>query len=215
VLGVGFRRLFWLGAAGLLGIAALIGIVALVRGELTDTDAKILGTLAITLGAGAVCLAGLALVDRRDFVLLGWGAVAAGLAGYAVIVREIWSDFDGEEAFLTALLLLGVFLLAATARLLLRRAALEPLYLAHLVLLTFAAAATVWVIWDDDAASDAGAKVLGAVWILTALSWFLVPVLGRTDSGPAAASERVVGIGPGRFEVELAEGERLVVRSDG
>jgi hypothetical protein len=70
VLGVGFRRLFWIGAAALLGVAALIGIVALVRGEVTDTDGKILGTLAITLGAGAVCLAGLALVDRRDFVPL-------------------------------------------------------------------------------------------------------------------------------------------------
>jgi hypothetical protein len=214
VLGVGFRRLFWIGTAALLGVAALIGIVALVRGEVTDTDGKILGTLAITLGAGAVCLAGLALVDRRHFLALGWGAVAVGLAGYAVIVREIWSDLDGDEVFLTALLLLGVFLLATTARLLLRRASLEPLYLAHLVLLTFAAAATVWLIWDDDAGSDAGAKVLGVVWILTALSWFLVPVLGRTGSRPGAASERVVGTGPGRFEIELAEGERLVVRSD-
>lgn len=33
VLGVGFRRLFGLGAAALLAVADLIGIVALARGE--------------------------------------------------------------------------------------------------------------------------------------------------------------------------------------
>jgi hypothetical protein len=41
------------------------------------------------------------------------------------------------------------------------------------------------------------------------LAWFLVPVLGRTSG---RASERVVGRGPGSVEVELAEGETLVVR---
>ena len=68
MLGVGFRRLFWIGAAALLGVAALVGIVALVRGEFTETDGKILGTLGITLGAGAVLLAlliDLAFAPRR------------------------------------------------------------------------------------------------------------------------------------------------------
>lgn len=213
MLGIGFRRVFWLGAAALLGVAALIGIVALVRGEFTDTDGKILGTLAITLGAGAVCLAGLALVDRRDLVPLGWAAVAVGLGGYAVMLGEIWSDF-GDRPFVTSLLLLGVLLLATTARLLLRRTSLEPLYLAHVVLLTLATAPTVWLIWDEGAGNDSWAKVLGSVWILAGLSWFLVPVLGRTGGGARSPSERVVGTGPGRFEVELADGERLVVRSD-
>ena len=37
------RRLFWIGAATLLGLAALVSIVALVRGEFTETDGKILG----------------------------------------------------------------------------------------------------------------------------------------------------------------------------
>jgi hypothetical protein len=214
MLGVGFRRLFWIGAAALLAVAALIGLVALVRGEFTDTDGKILGTLGITLGAGAVCLAGLALVDRRDLVPLGWATVAVGLAGYVVIAREIWSHFDGDEPFVTALLLLGVFLLATTARLLLRRDSLEPLFGVHLVLLTFASAATVWLIWDEGPTPDSLAKVLGAAWILTGLTWFLVPVLGRTGGRTAAPSERIVGSGPGRFEVELTEGERLVVRSE-
>ena len=85
------RRVFWIGAASLLGLAALVSIVALLRGEFTDTDGRILGTLAI----------------------------------------------------------------------------------------------------------------------LTVLAWFLVPVLGRIA---AESLERVVGRGPGRVEVDLAEGETLVVR---
>ena len=47
------RRLFWIGAAGLLGLAALISIVALLRGEFTETDGKILGTLGAALLAGS------------------------------------------------------------------------------------------------------------------------------------------------------------------
>ena len=203
------RRLFWIGAATLLGVAALISIAALVRGEFTDTDGKILGTLAVTLGAGSVCLAGLALLDRRDFVALGWLAVATGLGGYATVVQQIWSGFDGDEAFWTALLLLAVLLLAATGRLLLRRSSLELVYVAHLVLSTFATVGTVWLIWDDTDPPDSAGKLLGTAWILAGLAWFLVPVLGRTSS---AATERVVGHGPGRVEVELVEGETLVVR---
>jgi peptidoglycan/LPS O-acetylase OafA/YrhL len=67
---VGFRRLFWIGAAALLGVAALISIVALLRGEFTETDGKILGTLAAAFLAGSSSLAGHALIDRRDVIAL-------------------------------------------------------------------------------------------------------------------------------------------------
>jgi hypothetical protein len=204
------RRLFWTGAATLLGVAALVAIAALVKGELTETDGRILGTLGLALGAGSVCLAGLALVDRRDLVPLGWLAVAVGAVGFAVAAVEIWRDVPDEELFGTTLLLLGSFLLAATGRLLLRSRSLEPVYAAHLVLSAFATAATVWTIWDHGSTPDAWAKLLGAAWILAGLAWFLVPVLGRRS--PEGSGERVVGRGPGRFEVELAEGETLVVR---
>jgi hypothetical protein len=141
-------------------------------------------------------------------VQLGWLAVGTGVGGFAVTVRDVWGRFDGDEAFLTALLLMGVELLATTGRLLLRPGTLEHLYVAHLVLSTFATAATVWLIWDDGPTEDWLAKLLGAAWILAALAWFLVPVLGRTSR---PTGERVVGRGPGRFEVELADGETLVV----
>ena len=67
------------------------------------------------------------------------------------------------------------------------------------------------MIWDDGDTSDSWGKLLGTVWILAALAWFLIPVLGRTST--ATPAERVVGRGPGRVEVELAEGETLVVRA--
>ena len=204
------RRIFWTGAAALLGVAALISIVALLRGEFTDTDGSILGTLGVTLGSGSACLAGLALLDRRELVPLGWLAIATGVGSYAVIVWEIWAGFDDEEPWVTALLVLGVVLLAAVGRLILRRPSLEPLYAAHLVLSAFATAVTVWIIWDDGSPPDWWAKVLGTIWILAGLTWALVPVLGRTARPP---SERIVGRGPGLVEVELAEGETLVVRS--
>jgi hypothetical protein len=204
------RRVFWTGAATLLGVAALVAIVALVRGEFTETDGKILGTLGITLAAGATCLAGLALLDRRAGVPLGWLAVATGVGSYAVIVAEIWSGFEHERASATALLLLAVVLLAAVGRLLLRRDSIRPVYAAHLVLAAAATAGTLWVIWDEDAGPGWWPKALGTAWILAGLAWALVPVLGRREGAP---TERVVGRGPGHVEVDLAEGETLVVRS--
>jgi hypothetical protein len=204
------RRVFWTGAAALLGVAALVALVALLRGEFTDTDGNILASLGITLGAGATALAGLAVVERRDFPLLGWGAIAVAVGGYATVLWDIWTEPWDDEATATALLLMGVFLLAATSRLLLRRDSLEPLAAAHLVLSAFATAGTVWLIWDEGPTADTWAKVLGAAWILAALAWALVPVLGRTSRG--GGGERVVGRGPGRYEVELGDGETLIVK---
>ena len=204
------RRIFWTGAAALLGVAALVALVALLRGEFTDTDFNILASLGITLGAGATALAGLALVERGDLVPLGWAAILVGLGGYVTVLWDIWTEPWDDEATATALLLMAVFLLAATSRLLLQRSSLEPLVLAHFVLSAFATTGTIWLIWDEGPTDDAFAKLLGAVWILAALAWALVPVLGRTSR--AAAEERIVGRGPGRIEVDLAEGETLVVR---
>ena len=204
------RRPFWIGAAALLGVAALVSIVAIVRGEFSETDGKILGTLGLTLGSGSVCLVGLALLDRGELRPLGGLAVTVGVAGYAIAVYEIWSDIDGGEWLGTSLIVMASVLLAATGRLLLRRRSLETVYVTHLVLSTVATAATVWLIWSDGPSEDWWARVIAAAWILTGLTWALVPVLGRTTR---ASTERVVGRGPGRVEVELADGETLVVRA--
>jgi hypothetical protein len=131
------------------------------------------------------------LIDRRDFAALGWVAVATGIGAFVVIAREIWTNVHNDKLLLTALLLLGVLLLATTGRLLPRRPALEPLYAAHLVLSVFATTGTIWLIWDKGDSPDSWGKLLGAVWILAGLAWFLTPVLSRTARGSTASDERV------------------------
>jgi peptidoglycan/LPS O-acetylase OafA/YrhL len=199
------RRLFWIGAATLLGIAALVSIVALLRGEFTETDWKILGTLGAAFLAGSSALAGLALIDRRDLVPLGWLVAAAGGISFVILTWQVWSEFSSERWSLDTLVAVVAGLMVATARLLYRR--FEWLYWTSATLTVLTAAVYVWAIHADPDGDNWG-KALGTLGILTVLAWFLVPVLGRTST---RSPERVVGRGPGRVEVELAEGETLVV----
>ena len=202
------RRLFWIGAAALLGVAALVSIVALLRGEFTDTDGRILGTLAVGFLAGSTALAGLALIDRDDYVPLGWAVVAVAAGSFVLLTWQVWVEFDGESWSLDTMIVVLAALMIATARLLYRR--FEWLFRVSAALTVLAAAVYVWAVHADPSGDNWG-KALGTLGILTVLTWFLVPVLGRTSG--AAPAERVVGRGPGRVEVELAEGETLVVRT--
>ncbi len=203
---IGFQRLFWIGAAGLLGLAAVVSIFALLRGEFTETDGKILGTLGAALLTGSAALAGLALIERREFVPLGWTVAAVSVGGFAVLSWQVWTEFTEESWSLDAIIVVVAALMLATARLLHRR--LEWLYWTSAALTGVTAATYVWAIHADPNGEN-WSKVLGTIGILTVLAWFLVPVLGRTGGG---ASERVVGRGPATIEVELAEGETLIVR---
>ena len=207
VLGVGIRRLFWIGAAALLVVAALISIVALLRGELTPTDGSILFSLAAAFLAGSAALSGLALIERRDLVPLGWTVVAASAIGFSVLCWQIWTEFDYENWSLDTVTVLVAALMVAAARLLHRGPAWFYWLSAGLTVVT--AATFVWAIHADPDGSN-WEKALGTLGILAVLAWFLVPVLGRTAA--ASSSERVVGRGPGRYEIELGDGETLVVK---
>jgi hypothetical protein len=205
---VGLRRLFWIGAAALLGVAALIAIAALLRGELTPTDGNILFTLAAAFLAGSAALSGLALIERRDIVSLGWIVVVTSAAGFGVLAWQIWTEFDYENWSLDTVTVLVGALMVASARLLHR--GLDWLYWLSAALTAVTATVYVWAIHADPD-GDSWEKALGTLGIVTVLAWFLVPVLGRADG--ASSSERVVGRGPGRYEVELGDGETLVVRT--
>jgi hypothetical protein len=202
------KRYFWIGAAGLLGLAALISIVALLRGELTPTDGNILFTLAAAFLAGSAALAGLALVERRDVVPLGWLVVGTAAVGFSVLVWQIWTEFDSENWSLDTVTVLVAALMVASARLLYR--GLDWLFWLSTGLTTGTATLYVWAIHTDPDGSN-WEKTLGTLGILTVLAWFLVPVVGRAASD-TEPGERIVGRGPGRVEVELADGETLVVR---
>ena len=201
------RRYFWIGAATLLGLAALVSIVALLRGEFTETDGRILGTLGAAFLAGSSSLAGLALIERGDLAALGWAVAAAGGVGFVVLTWQVWNEFTSERWSLDTVTVVVAALMLATARLLHRR--FEWLYWTSATLTVVAAAVFVWAIHADPDGDNWG-KGLGTLAILTVFAWFLVPVLGRISEG---SSDRVVGRGPGRVEVDLAEGETLVVRT--
>jgi len=61
---VRLSRIFWIGAAAILVAAALVALVAVLRGDFSDSDGRILGTLAAALIAGSTLVAGLVLVEH-------------------------------------------------------------------------------------------------------------------------------------------------------
>jgi hypothetical protein len=207
---VRLARLFWTGAAAVLGAAALVAVAAVLRGDFTETDGEILGVLATALLAGGVALAGLALVERGDLRALGWATVLGSLVGFVLATIEITSEFDHERLSLSVFLVLGALLLISTARLMTTDRTDGVFWVAH-VLVTVATAGTLAAIWSEPE-GDAWAKLLATVWILAGLAWFLVPVLGRLGGTSHGRVERVVARGPGHHEVDLADGELLVVR---
>ena len=193
------RRVFWIGAAAILVVAALVALAAVAQGNFSETDGRILMTLASLLYTGGAALAGLALVDRGVARTLGWLVAAAAPVCLAFVTWAIWSFEDEGAGNATAdklawssVLVLLACLLAATALLLARRQTLARLAVAAGVLSGVAAALSVIGIWATPH-GNAFIKAVAAVWILAALCYFLVPVLQRfTAAGAEESSERVL-----------------------
>ena len=220
-------RVFWIGAAAILVAAALVALVAVLRGDFSDTDGRILGTLAATLLAGSTVVAGLALVERGGR-RLGWFAVAVSGPAFGCLVYAIWDFvFDGggdswRWGWLGALALVAA-LIAVTARLLARSARLARLAGATAVLAIFAAAVSAGAVWNEDSGDTIG-RVLAVLWILTVLGYLLIPVRERFwTAGVPETSERVLAeldgvelvathARQGALEVNLEPGERLLLR---
>jgi hypothetical protein len=219
-------RIFWIGAAAILIAAALVALFAVLRGDFSDTDARILGTLAALLLAGATFVSGLALVDRHG-ALLGRVAAVLTFPGLALLLYPIWDfDFESGDSWRfgwTGALLLLALLIAVTARLLARSPGIVALASVTGVLAVFAALVSVAAVWDPDSGDTFGQAIV-AVWILTVLCYLLVPVLQRfSAAGVPAGAERVLaelnGIElvatqarEGTLAVDLEPGERLLLR---
>lgn len=218
-------RIFWIGAAAILIVAALVALTAVLYGEFSDTEGRILGTLATLLLAGGTFVSGLALVDRDGAVV---GRLAALLApvGFGFVVYAIWEIFDGSGDVWrfgwTGLLLLIALLVSVTARLLARSPGIRVLAGVAGVLSGAAATISLYAVWNHE--SEDLVEALTALWILTGLCYLLVPVLQRfSAAGPAtSAGERIVAslgdvdliathAGDG-IDVRLAPGERLALR---
>jgi hypothetical protein len=211
-------RVFWLGAAAILVAAALISLVAVLKGSFSETDGRILGTLAALLYCGGAALAGFALADRGPARTLG--RVVAGLSAFtfALFAAAIWEawTYHGSPpwhlAFSSALFLLAG-LVATTGLLLTRRPALQRLAAVAGGLTTLAVSLTLIPIWRDDDPGSTLAKAMGATWILAALAYLLGPVLQRWSSvGDLEGGDRVLATLDGVELVATREpGEALVV----
>jgi hypothetical protein len=226
VTGVRLSRVFWIGAAAILIAAALLALTAVVRGDSSEPSGRILATLAAALLGGATLLSGLALVDR-GVRALGWTAVTVAVPAFALCVYAIWRfAFEGDGDVLqwgwTGAFALVAALVAATARLLARDERVVGLAWVAGALAAAAATASITAIWREST-SDTVEKALAMLWILTALAYFLVPVLQRfTSAGEPETAERILaeldGVklvatrsGDG-VEAGLAPGEQLILR---
>ena len=219
-------RSFWIGAAAALVVAALIALAAVLRGDFSDTDGRILGTLAALLLAGGTLISGLVLVDRDD-ALLGRVAVVVAPLGFGLLAYAIWDFvFDGGgDAWRygwTGVVLLIATLIAVTARLLAESGSLTALATIAGILAALAAALSAYAIWERDASENRG-KALAVLWILTGAAYLLVPVLqrfhGAQSSDPEARVlatlddvQLVLTRSDDGLEVVLAPGERLALR---
>jgi hypothetical protein len=224
VTGKRLARIFWISAAAILVAAALIALTAVLRGDFSDTDGRILGTLAALLLSGGALISGLVLIDRDD-ALLGRVAVVLSPLGLAFLVYAIWDfafDSGGDEwrwGWAGALVLIAS-LIAVTARLLAESSSFAPLATTAGALGGAAAAVSVYAIWGHE--SDAVGKALAVLWILTGVCYLLIPVLERFRAEAPDLEVRVLASfddvelvltrSRNGIEVVLAPGERIALR---
>lgn len=210
-------RLFWTGAAATLVVAALVALLAVVRGNLSETDARILGSLAALLFAGGTALSGLALLDHERGRESGTAAALASVVALALMLWGIWAfAFDGGTdtaanlAWSAGIILLAV-LMTTTGQLLAVGARLRGLALLAGAVSGAAATVSAVGVWVEPE-SDAYLKVVVTLWILGVLGYFLVPVLDRWTSVGATAGVRVLATLDG---VELIAGREPLEGGDG
>ena len=217
-------RTFWIGAAAALVVAALIALAAVLRGDFSDTDGRILGTLAAVLLAGGTLISGLVLVDR-DGAQLGRVSVVVAPVGFGLLTYAIWDFvFDGggdawRYGWIGALVLTAT-LIAVTARLLAESAS-TPLAMLAGILAALATAVSVYAIWNSNDSESIG-KGVAVLWILTGVCYLLVPVLERFRAEADEPGVRILATlddvqlvltrSNDGLEVVLAPGERLALR---
>jgi len=218
-------RIFWIGAAAILVAAALIAIAAIVRGDFSDTDGKICGTLAALLLCGALAVCGLALAERGAVRIFAWAAVGLAVLGFVLLVTSIWQEFDDSalaRSAGSALVAIVGCLLVATSLLLLRSNRLASIVIGEAIAVGLASLLVISGIWGDDLSGGA-AQADAVLWIVAVLCWLLIPVLQRvTMTRDTRLSERVLAELDGvelvatrsaiGVDVRLARGETLLLR---
>lgn len=188
-----------MGAAAIVVAAALVALAAVLGGDFSDTDGRILVTLAALLYTGGAAICGLTLVDRGPGRPLGWVITGAAPVCLAFVGWAIWSfAFDGggnetaDKLAWSAVLALLAGLIATTGLLLARRRAIVALAAAAGALAALAATVSVAGIWIEPD-SESFVKALAVLWILAGPAYFLVPILQRFSSvGAEEAAVRIL-----------------------
>ncbi|MBA2741425.1 MAG: hypothetical protein H0U46_05385 [Actinobacteria bacterium] len=195
---VRLSRIVWIGAAAIIVAAALLALAAILRGDFSDTDGRIIGTLAVVLLAGGTLAVGLALRERVENSVTALAAIALAPIGFALVEYGIWDfvfDGGGDDAWKvgwTGVIALVGALIATSARLLAHAPSLVRLAHASALLTALAALVSIVIIWSDDPGSTEG-KALATLWVFAALGLLLVPVLERfTTAGAVPSGERVL-----------------------
>ena len=222
-------RLVWLGAAAILVVAALVALTAIVQGDFSETDGRILGSLAVVLYAGGALFAGLSTVERGR-PTIGWPVVIASPICFALMLIAIWNIFDEQDhrfiwrAGWSATIVLLVGIMLTTAILLADGRAARRLAFVAGVLAGIAAALSIAAIWAGEGGDD-WIKLIAVLWVLAVLSYVLVPVVDRfARADGAGTDERVLATlgdvelvattapSPTEIQPELERGERLILR---
>ena len=226
---VRLSRIFWIGAAAIIVAAALVALTAILRGDFSETDGRIIGTLAAVLLAGGTLVVGLALRERRPGSPVALATIAIAPIGFALVEYAIWDfvfDGGGEDQWRvgwTGMIGLGAGLMASAALLFARAPRIVQLAYASAVLVLLAAVVSIVAVWSENPGGTEE-KILAALWILASLGLVLTPILERfVDADTTAAgAARVLAtlddvelvatrVGPG-LDVQLAPGERLALR---
>ena len=215
-------RFAWGAAAVIAVAAALVALFSIVRGDFSETDGRIIGTLALVLYAGGAAFAGLAVVERGP--RLGWALIAGAGLSFLLVLPAIWGTFDESgdsdwELGLGVLVTLFAGLLWATAWLVARGVTAARLVLATAILAGLAALFSDLALAFDDR-FDGWGKLLAALWILAVLAYVLTPLVSRLTPPPHTTGRvlarlddvELVVTTDGGLEPELRPGERLVLR---
>jgi hypothetical protein len=221
-------RVAWLGAAAILIVAALVALASIVRGDFSDTDGRILGSLAAVLYTGGALFAGLATVDRGRQTI-GWSLAGGAPLCFVILLPAIWNSFDegGNDDMWrwawSAVLALLVGIMLATALLLARTEGAEFLAFASGAGAGLAATLSIAAIWVNGG-DDSWIKAIAAFWVLAVLAYVLVPIADRFGRAGLPATERILAVldgvelvatttpGSGAIDPKLAPDERLTLR---
>ena len=174
------RRLFWIGAATLLGAAALTAIVAILGGSFSETDAKIVGTSFSLLVGGASGLLGVALGGRLRQPSLGKLAAVAVSTETLLILVAIWNGFSSAALAHwagTAIVLLLAQLLLTGQALILKGSSSLLLSLTGAAV-AIASAITISALWSENAGDTRG-KAIAVFWILAIVGFLATPIVNR------------------------------------